>query len=126
MLGLTAATAAWAQGAAREPAAPTAARGLELAQKLCTSCHLVDTNASPALPAGIPTFHSIANRPDQTGQRIFNVLIKPHAPMPDLQLSNEEINNIIAFLETLRSDKSGPPLTPPTKPGQKPNYPEPT
>ena len=46
--------------------------------------------------------------------------------MPDLQLSNEEINNIIVYMETLRTDKTAPPLAPLIKPGRSPNYPEPT
>jgi cytochrome c len=79
-----------------------------------------------AMPAGIPSFRGIANKTGQTGKHIEDVLIKPHQPMPDMQLSRDEIQNIISYLETLRTDKSAPPLLPPEEQDTKPLYPEPT
>lgn len=103
--------------------APSPDKGYALAQTFCKSCHLVDAGTDATLPAGIPTFRGIANRPGQTGQRIINVLIKPHVPMPDIHLSTEEMLNIIAYLETLRIDQSIPPLLETVPPAVKPQYP---
>ena len=103
---------------------PSPDKGYALAQRFCKGCHLVDAGADATLPAGIPTFRGIANRPGQTGQRIINVLIKPHVPMPDIHLSSEEMLNIIAYLETLRIDQSIPPLLQTVPQGAKPQYPE--
>ena len=111
---------------AEDPVEPSPEKGHALAQRLCSGCHLIEDKASSAMPVGIPTFRAIANRPGQTGQHIMNVLVLPHAPMPDIHLSNEEILNVVSYLETLRTDKSIPPLLPPTKYGPKPKYPEPS
>ena len=100
---------------------PSAARGRELAVRLCSNCHMVDGPATAATPVGIGTFRGIANRPGQTAERISNVLILPHMPMPDAQLTREEIQDILAYLETLRTNPDGPPLMTPASP--KPQYP---
>lgn len=81
-------------------------------------------SAKPFLPA-FPPLRAIANLPGQTATRIMNVLIKPHVPMPDMQLSRQEMLDIVAYLDTLRTDKSAPSLLPP-KQGGKPKYPEPS
>jgi cytochrome c len=116
--------AAWVGAWAEDAPVPSPERGHALAQRFCNGCHLVDDNASVTVPVGVPTFRAIANQPGQTGQRIMNVLIKPHPPMPDIHLSNNEIVDIISYLETLRTDKSSPPLLSPTEPSTKPAYPE--
>ena len=105
---------------------PSPEKGHTLAQRFCTGCHVIDSSADSTVPAGIPTFRSIANKPGQTGQHIMNILIRPHPPMPDIHLSNLEILDIVAYLETLRTDKSAPPLLSPPAPASKPEYPEPS
>jgi hypothetical protein len=45
--------------------------------------------------------------------------------MPDMQLTNDEILDVIAYLETLRTDKAAPPLLPPSE-ATKPELPDPT
>lgn len=102
---------------------PSAERGHALAERLCRNCHLVDDKPGAAVPAGTPTFRGIANRTDQTSRRIMDVLIAPHAPMPDMQMSRDEMLDIIAYLDSLRSDKSGPPLLAPADKETKPKYP---
>ena len=110
---------------AEEKAAPSPEKGYELAQRFCQGCHLTEDKAGATIPVGVPTFRGIANRTGQTGQRIMNVLIQPHAPMPDIRLTGEEILDIIAYLETQRTDTSIPPLLPPTG-SPKPKYPQPS
>lgn len=107
-----------------EPFRPSADRGRVLAQNLCAGCHVV-SGAEGAATAGIPTLRAIANRPEQTGRRIENALIAPHAPMPDMLLSMTEIKDIIAYLDTLRADGSLPPLQEPAAP-DRPKYPSPS
>jgi mono/diheme cytochrome c family protein len=116
---MVSATAAMAE----EKPAPSPEKGLELAQRFCQGCHLVEDKAAATIPAGVPTFRGIANRRGQTGQHITNVLIQPHAPMPDMRLTSEEIQHILAYLETLRTDKTIAPLAP-ANPTPKPKYPE--
>ena len=92
----------------------TQEKGHDLALTLCKGCHLVDDKVLSPVPVGIPTFRAIANRTGQTGEKIKDVLIRPHTPMPEIQLSNDEILSLIAYLETLRTDKSVPPLITPS------------
>ena len=99
-------------------------RGHALARTLCSNCHVIDDASSSPVPVGIPTFRAIANRAGQTGQRIRDVLIKPHTPMPEIQLSNDEVLNILAYLESLRTNDAVLPLFVPS--GTKPKEPRPT
>lgn len=104
---------------------PSATRGRELAVRLCSNCHVIDGTGNAAVPAGIGTFRGIANSPGQSAERISNVLILPHLPMPDNQLTRDEIQDILAYLETLRTNPAVPPLiTPPA--GAKPQIPSKT
>lgn len=111
-------TGAQAQAPASTPASePSADRGRDLAMRFCATCHLAP-NATTSVPSGIPSLRAIANKPGQTAQQIEFVLVNPHPPMPDANLTRGEIRDIILFLDTLRSDKAAPPLVLPvdTKP----------
>jgi mono/diheme cytochrome c family protein len=103
-------------------------KGYDLAQKFCQGCHLIESGAgtNSTTSVGVPTFRFIANRPGQTGEHITNVLIQPHAAMPDIRLTREEILNLLSYLETLRTDPQIAPLLTPAKPGLKPAYPSPS
>jgi len=111
---------------ALELEAPSPERGLSFAQRFCKDCHLVDDSGSTTVQAGLPSLRGIANKPEQSGERIRNVLINPHPPMPDMQESQQEILDVISYLETLRTDKSAPPFLAPAQPGTKPLYPKPS
>ncbi len=117
-------TAASAVSGADKLSGPSPENGYALAKRFCNGCHLIDNSTTTTVPAGVPTFPGIANKPGQTGQHIMNVLIQPHPPMPDIHLSTSEIADVVAYLETLRSDKSAPPLHAPVEQHTKPEYPE--
>ena len=102
---------------------PSPENGLALAQKLCVNCHLLP-DVPATVPAGPPTFRGIANKPGQTGDKIVNVLIQPHAPMPDIHLTNAEMRDLLAYLETLRTDKAAPALRSPVEPDTTPPAPK--
>jgi cytochrome c len=99
--------------AATQEAQPSAERGKDLATRLCRNCHLLDSSTDQTVPAGTPTFRSMATAPSQTRERVLAALIQPHVPMPDVQLSRTEIDDIIAYLDALRAEQSMPPLLPP-------------
>ena len=105
---------------------PSADQGLLLAQRACQGCHVISDAEQSPTPAGIPTFRRIANRPDQTADRITRILIKSHRPMPDMHLTRDEILDIIAYLDKLRTDGALSPLLPPGKFDYKPITPEPS
>ena len=109
-----------------EPLIPSPEKGAAFAQRFCGNCHLVAGGGAATAQAGIPSLAAIANKPGQSGNHIRNILINPHPPMPDMQVSNQEILDLVAYLETLRTDKSQPPLIAPVPGGQKPAYPKPS
>lgn len=95
------------------PPDPTPEQGLALANRLCTNCHQTDTQKTGSTaPVGSPTFATIANKPDQTFERVVGMMLQPHQPMPDIQLTREEILNLVAYLDSLRR-KDLPPLREP-------------
>lgn len=102
---------------------PSAEQGLKLAEKLCQNCHVIQETAETTVPAGVPTFRVIANKPGQTGEHIKAILVKPHAPMPDMQLTNDEIADLLAYIDTLRDSDAVPHLSPSPTP-EKPPVPD--
>jgi cytochrome c len=110
---------------AEEVRRPSAEGGLELAQKFCKACHIVTAEGGETAPVGPPSFPSIANKPEQTAERIIGALVAPHPPMPDMHLTNDEMQDIIAYLDTLRTLEGVPPLLP-RKGARKPKWPNPT
>ena len=88
---------------------PDAQRGLALAMKSCAGCHLIGDGRARTTPVGVPTFRQIANRKDQSAARIRAALVMPHPPMPDTHLTQAEVLDIIAYLDTLRDPSKGLP-----------------
>jgi len=78
------------------------AAGKATAMKWCASCHLVEEGQATAPAAGVPSFAAIAAKPDQNADRIAGAIVAPHPPMPDLQLSRQQINDLAAYILTLR------------------------
>ena len=72
--------------------------GRELARRWCTACHVVDregtgADAGPALPS------LLAGK--RSAEQIEGWLADPHPPMPNLDLSRQEIDDIMAYLQSL-------------------------
>lgn len=89
--------AALTSGAA---AAQDAERGLELAQTWCILCHVVAPEGE-GTDIG-PAFSSIAGK-DSGVLRAW--IIVPHSGMPRLDLSDEQIDDVLAYIQTLRPEQ---------------------
>lgn len=85
--------------AAGAQATGDAAQGHALAQRWCSSCHIVDERSQA--PDIAPPFSAIARRqgPDHAWVRAW--LAAPHPPMPKLDLSRQQINDVVAYLDSL-------------------------
>jgi cytochrome c len=78
-------------------------KGLALAERLCVTCHVVRRDATnQQIIAGVPSFPTIANRPDQTADRVSGRIMAPHPPMPTLALTTAEIRDVAAYILSLR------------------------
>lgn len=91
---LLATAAAPLTAVAADPAA-----GLALAQRWCANCHVVGTGVPGTDTA--PAFPSLALRHGGDVDWVRAWLSTAHPRMPDLHLSRQEIDDVIAYLRSL-------------------------
>lgn len=87
-------------------ASPAMAAGDEqagkiLAQRWCSGCHVVDRSDGGTDTA--PPFPSIAHRHPGDQKWLRGWLTEPHPPMPNLNLTRQEIDDVVAYLDSLSS-----------------------
>ena len=103
-LGLLTALAVTATALAAPPVPSDPARGGRLAERWCASCHLVSAEQKTA-SADAPSFAALAATPGRTPDGIADFLTLPgttHSRMPDLSLSRVEIDDISAYIASLK------------------------
>jgi mono/diheme cytochrome c family protein len=81
--------------------AADAENGKALANRWCSSCHLVDRDQKRATDQA-PPFASIAKMPDFDANKLAFLLLKPHPNMPILSLGRTEIANIADYIATFK------------------------
>jgi hypothetical protein len=69
-------------------------------------------NPNPQNPNGsaiveVPAFQAVADDPAVTEVALRAFLQTPHANMPDVRLPPEQIDDLIAYLLTLKGQRSG-------------------
>src|SRR5690242_8468352 len=90
-----------APGRATAQSAPQGdpAAGRTLAGKLCSSCHLVSPDQRGPVPDAVPSFMTIAARPDTTEARLSRVLFSPpHPAMPSPPLDRQQMRDVAAYI----------------------------
>ena len=71
----------------------------------CVTCHEVPGYVAETEPAQLdaPSFATIANDPQAYDRHRLRIwLRRPHWPMQQLVLSDGDVENLLAFIETLR------------------------
>jgi mono/diheme cytochrome c family protein len=81
---------------------PDAAAGRQMAERWCSSCHVVGPTQQGGTSSGAPPFTAIANMSSTTAMALRVFLMTPHGRMPDLHLSRDEIDNVAAYILSLR------------------------
>ncbi|WP_144186703.1 c-type cytochrome [Elioraea rosea] len=76
--------------------------GARIAERWCTGCHAVGPTRGPATD-GAPTLRSIAEMPSTTAMSLNVFLRTPHGRMPDLSLTRDETDDLVAYILGLRS-----------------------
>lgn len=79
--------------------------GRALAARWCDNCHVVGAQQSNATSTGAPTFAAIAADRRITPTSVAVFLQTPHARMPDLHLDRNEIDDLTAYIFSLRGKK---------------------
>jgi mono/diheme cytochrome c family protein len=93
--------AAWGCPARAQEVGDVAA-GRHLAETWCGSCHVAGPESARGVSNGVPTFAGIAAMKSTTTLSLRAFLQTPHARMPDLHLSRDEIDDIAAYILSLR------------------------
>jgi mono/diheme cytochrome c family protein len=80
--------------------------GQQLARQWCANCHVIGS-ASPGLAApqtaqqGPPSLQAVAQS-DMPSAQLRAFLSHPHGQMPDLSLSRAEIDDLVAYIQSIR------------------------
>ena len=74
--------------------------GGKLAEQWCSNCHLVGPGQA-AGGDGAPAFDTIADTAADRTDDLRAWLADPHPPMPNLDLTRNEIEDLLAYIESL-------------------------
>jgi mono/diheme cytochrome c family protein len=79
------------------------ANGKAIAMTWCSACHLVAPAAGAAKASSdVPTFTSIAQMLPDSADLLAAFIANPHPPMPNFNLSRQDIRDLLAYIATLR------------------------
>ena len=76
--------------------------GRKIAQTWCINCHVVAPGQTRGSSNGAPPFTAIAAQQAMTPMALSAFLQTPHHRMPDLQLSRAQIDDVSAYIFSLR------------------------
>jgi len=91
-------SAAWAQADLGD-----VDRGHELARSTCAACHKVEKGDTTEKFDDVASFQTVANDGSRTKLALLVFLKSPHVNMPDLVLTEKEIDSVIAYIMSLKS-----------------------
>jgi mono/diheme cytochrome c family protein len=88
--------------AARADETGPVTEGRQVAKTWCANCHVVSEGQTQGSDQA-PTWASIAARPEMTSERLHNFLAQPHGKMPDFKLGKNDIDNVVAYILSLKN-----------------------
>jgi cytochrome c len=80
-------------------------QGLAIARERCAECHLTVKANGRSTNEMAPTFARIANTPGVTATALRAALNTSHRTMPNLVVSNDDADSIIAYILSLRDNQ---------------------
>lgn len=83
-----------------DPGDPTAGR--QLAATWCANCHRVSPQGPGPVTDVAPSFAAVAAMPSTTRMALSAFLQTPHPRMPNYQLTREQMDDLIAYILSLR------------------------
>ncbi len=98
LAAMLAAAGAQAQVAIGDPEA-----GRRIAESTCARCHAVTPTGRFSPMGQAPTFRVVADDAATTPLRLRVFLTNPHAAMPDFQFARDELEDVIAYILSLRA-----------------------
>lgn len=85
-----------------EPMIGSPAGGLAFAQEVCSACHIVAHSQTTVIAQQAPSFESIARAAKTTELSLRVFLQSPHINMPNFILSEQETDDVVAYILSLR------------------------
>ena len=76
-------------------------QGRALAKQWCSNCHVIQSDQAAGSDAA-PTFGEIAETAARRNDDLRAWLADPHPPMPNLSLTRVEIDDLLAFIESIK------------------------
>ena len=73
--------------------------GKTLAERWCASCHVVSADQKRG-DTQAPPFSEIAKKPGLSAESIALFLLRPHPPMPDMNLSRYEAAALAVYIKS--------------------------
>jgi len=77
--------------------------GQVLAERVCADCHAVQAGDRKGVLPNPPAFQLMADDPAMTPLALRVFLESPHHDMPNLILTEEETDDVIAWIHSLKS-----------------------
>ena len=78
------------------------AMGAELARMVCADCHAIGPGERGTDLTGAPAFQDVADQSSATALSLRVFLLSPHLTMPNFALSDDQIDDLIAYIHSLR------------------------
>ncbi|MGO8918466.1 MAG: hypothetical protein ACLQJR_21405 [Stellaceae bacterium] len=79
-----------------------ARKGLSHARRVCAECHAVLPSETTSPNAKAPTFKAVANTPGMTATALTAWFRTSHPTMPNLIIDPDDMDDLIAYILTLR------------------------
>lgn len=76
--------------------------GADLAKRLCATCHRVQKGETDEKFLDVAAFQTLADSPSKTALNLRVFLKSPHRNIPDLILTEAEIDSVIAYIFSLK------------------------
>ncbi|WP_072377379.1 cytochrome c [Hyphomicrobium sp. NDB2Meth4] len=80
------------------------AEGHDYAQKFCTECHAIEKDEA-MLFSEVPSFQEVANSEGMSPRALSVWLRTSHPNMPDFIIPPDDIDNLVAYIMSLRTPK---------------------
>jgi mono/diheme cytochrome c family protein len=79
------------------------ANGFKRAKQVCSECHVVAAGVGGGGTDGAPPFETIPNQLKRSEAQIKAFLSRPHGRMPDFVMTRREIDDLTAYIMSLRN-----------------------
>jgi len=79
--------------------------GHDYAAQVCAECHDVEASGEVSPNPDAPTFQSVADTPGMTARALAVWMRTSHPTMPNLIIKPDDMDNVIAYIMSLRTPK---------------------